>query len=168
MASLADFQHIVVGNDGAYIVVLARRCGKGEQAVQPCYLVRIDLNGRNELAQRLYQLCIELCFQYQYLVLRTENLLLVLLQFLGNVAFGIGKGLLAYPLCRHLVLMRVAHLDVVAENIVVAYLQTGNLCQFALALLYLQQIILAGVGNPAQLVQLGTDTGFDDTSLINQ
>ena len=64
--------------------------------------------------------------------------------------------------------MRVAHLDVVAENIVVAYLQTGNLCQFALALLYLQQIILAGVGNPAQLVQLGTDTGFDDTSLINQ
>ena len=101
-------------------------------------------------------------------VLRAENLLLVFLQFLGNIALGIGKGLLAYPLCRHLVLMRVAHLDVVAENIVVAYLQTGNLCQFALALLYLQQIILAGVGNPAQLVQLGTDTGFDDTSLINQ
>ncbi len=168
MPSLADFQHIVVGNDGTYIVVLACCRGKGEQAVQTRYLVRIDLNGRNELAQRLHQLCIELCFQHQYLVLRAENLLFVLLQFLGNVAFGIGKGLLAYPLCRHFVFMRVAHLDVVAKDIIVAYLQAGNFRQLALALLYLQQIILTGVSNPAQLVQFGTDTGLDDTSFINQ
>ena len=109
-----------------------------------------------------------MCFQCQYLVLRTENLLLVLLQFLGNVAFGIGKGLLAYPLCRHFVLMRVAHFDVITEDIVVAYLQAGNLRQLTLALLYLQQIILTGVGYLAQLVQLGTNTGLDDTALINQ
>ena len=51
VAPLADFQYVVVGNDGAYIVVLARCRGKGEQAVQTRYLVRIDLNGGDELAQ---------------------------------------------------------------------------------------------------------------------
>ena len=64
--------------------------------------------------------------------------------------------------------MRVAHFDVITEDIVVAYLQAGNLRQLTLALLYLQQIILTGVGYLAQLVQLGTNTGLDDTALINQ
>ena len=64
--------------------------------------------------------------------------------------------------------MRIAHLDVVTENIVIAYLQTGDFRQFTLTLLYLQEIILAGISYLSQFVQLGIDTGLDDSPFINQ
>ena len=55
MASLMDFQYIIVGNDGADIVILAGSGSKGKQAVQARYLVGINLNGGDKLAQSLYQ-----------------------------------------------------------------------------------------------------------------
>ena len=55
-------------------------------------------------------------------------------------------------------LLRVAHFDVITEDIVVASFSQAEIsCQLTLALLYLQQIILTGVGlSGAILVQLGT------------
>ena len=49
----AYLQQLTLRKDNGMIKVITgiRRCGKGEQTVQTCYLVRIDLNGRNELAQ---------------------------------------------------------------------------------------------------------------------
>ena len=92
----------------------------------------------------------------------------ILFQLFGDIPLGVGQRLLADPRLGNLVLVRVADFDIITEDIVVAYLQAGNLRQLTLALLYLQQIILTGVGYLAQLVQLGTNTGLDDTALINQ
>ena len=74
MTSLVYLQHLVVGDYRTDIIVFAGCGGKRQQAVQPGYLVRIGLNGRNKLAQGLHQLCIKLCFQHQYLVLGAEYL----------------------------------------------------------------------------------------------
>ena len=49
MASLANIQYIVIFNNRTYIVILTRHIGKGKQAVQTCYLVCIDLDGRDKL-----------------------------------------------------------------------------------------------------------------------
>ena len=64
--------------------------------------------------------------------------------------------------------MDVAHLDVVAEDVVVAYLQARHARQFAFALLQLEQVVLAAVGYLAQLVELGADALLDDAALVDQ
>ena len=168
MTSLAYFQHLVIGDYGTDIIVFAGRGGKGKQTVQTRYLVRVNLNGGNELVQRLYQLCVKLCFQYQYFVFGTEYLLFVLFQFLRNVAFGIDQRLLANPFLRHFIFVHVAHFDIVTEHIVITYLQAGNPRLFALPLLYLQKIVLTGISYLTQLVQLGIHAGFYHAAFIDE
>ena len=77
------------------------------------------------------------------------------------------KCLLADPLLRHLVLERIAHLKIVAEHIVESHLQGWYSRALALALLYLQQIVLAVAGDGAQVVEffvvaVGDDVAFAD------
>ena len=165
---LVYLQHLVFGDYGTDIIVFAGCGGKRQQAVQPGYLVRIGLNGRDKLAQGLHQLCIKLCFQHQYLVLGAEYLFLIFFQFLRNVTLGIDQCLLANPLLRHFILVHVAHFDIVTEHIVIADFQAGNARKLTLPLLYLQKIVLAGIGYPAQLVQLGIYAGFYHTAFINK
>ena len=66
-----------------------------------------------------------------------------------------------------MVLIRVAHLQIVAEDIVVAYLQRLDAGLFGLALLQLQQIVLARVGDAAQLVKLAVHALTDDAALLH-
>ena len=168
MASLMDIEHIVVSYHRTYVVVLTRHVGKGQEAVQPGNLVGIGLYGRNELTDALHQLGIELCLQHQYLVLGSQYFFFVFLQFLRDVTLGVSQRLLAYPLLGHLVLVGIAHLDVIAEDVVVANLQAGDAGQVTFALLNLQQVVLARVGNLAQLIEFGTDATLNDTALVDQ
>lgn len=74
MATLTNIEHIVVGNDRTDVVVLASDIGKRQQAVEPSYLGGVDLYGRDELVQCLYQFVVELCFEHQNLVFGTQYL----------------------------------------------------------------------------------------------
>ena len=56
-------------------------------------------------------------------VLGGKNLLLIFLKFLSNIPFGIDKRLLADPFRRDFVLVGIADLDVITEDIVVTYFQ---------------------------------------------
>ena len=168
MAALVYLQDIIVGYDGTDVAVCLRHGGKGQEAVQPCQLGGVYLHGRDVFDERLYQVVEELRLEHQDFVFRTQDFFLIFLQFLRDVAFGIGQGLLAYPLGRDFVLVRVAHLDVVAEDVVVAYFQAGDAGLFTFALLDLQEIVFAGVGDAAQFVQFGVESGADDAALVDQ
>ena len=168
MASLMYLQNLIVGNYRTDIIVFAGGGGKRKQTVQTRYLICINLNGRNKFAQRLHQLRIKLRFQHQNLVLSAEYFLFILFQFLRNVTFGIDQGLLADPLLRHFILVHIAHFDIIAKDIIIPYLQTGNTRQFTFTLLHLQEIILAGIGYLAQLVQLGIHARFYHAAFINK
>ena len=168
MTALADVEHRAAVDDGADVAVLLGGLGKREQTVEVGQQVGVDLYLRNKLLHGQHQLVEELCFERQNLVLGTENLLLVLLQLLGDVALGLGQRLLAHPFLRHQVLIRITHFQVVAEDVIVAYLQALYARQLGLALLNLQQVVLAAVGNVAQLVELLVHTVADDAALLHQ
>ena len=61
--------------------------------------------------------------------------------------------------------MGVSHLDIVSEDVVVAYLE-GYACRFTLALLYLLQHILAVQGYAAQVIKFGRYAVGDDATLL--
>ena len=168
VAALPDVEHRAVVNDGTHVAVLLGCLGKAQQAVQVCQQVGVDLYLRNELLHGQHQLIKQPRLQRQYLVLGTQNLFLVFLQLLRDVALGLCQGLLAHPLLRHLVLVGVAHFEVVAEDVVVAYLQALYARLLCLALLNLQQVVLTTVGDVAQLVQLGVHAVADDAALLHQ
>ena len=115
--------------------------------------VSINLDLGNELLKSQYQVVEELLFEGENLVLSTQNLLLILLQLLRDITFCLGQRLLANPLLGHLFLIGVAHLQIVAKHIVIAYLQRGDACLLGFALLNLEQIVLTRIGNMAQLVE---------------
>ncbi len=88
------------------------------------------------------------------LILCAKYLLLILLEFLGDVTLGIDKSLLAYPLWRHLVAVGIGDLDIISEYVVICHFERRNTRALALALLQLSKIILATIGDITQLVKL--------------
>ena len=96
-----------------------------------------------------------------------DDLLLVFLEFLGDVAFGAHEGLFADPLRRDFVPEGVADLDIVAENVVVSDFERGDSGAFGLPLLHLQEIILPAAGQAAELVQLFVHPLRDDRALAD-
>ena len=149
VATLTNVERGAVVNHRAYVAVERCSIGKGEQAVEPRYLVGIDLYGGDVFVECKDEVVVEAVLQSRYLVFGTENLLFIFLQFLRDVALGIDERLLAYPGLGHLVFMRVAHLDVVTEDVVESNLEAGYLGSFALALLHLQEVVLARIGDTA-------------------
>ena len=133
----------------------------GNQVGVGLYLLDILLGIHNEVVE-------EFCLQREYLLLGTEYLLLVFLQFLGDVSLGLSKSLLAYPLLRHLFLIGVSHLKVISEDIVISYFQTCYTSLFHFALLYLQEIVLTVIGNAAELVEFLVYTIINHPTLVDK
>ena len=168
MAPLTDVYHIALVHNGTDVAVLGGTDGKGEQAVELCHQCGVGLDGGGVAGKRLDQGGIEPRFQCKDFFLGSHYLFFIVLEFLGDVALGVDQRLLAYPLGRHLVLVGVAHFQIVAKDIVVANLEAldaGGLC---LALLDLEQVVLALIGNLAKLIQLGTDALGYDTALCGK
>ena len=155
---IVDFRTVVAVVDGG--------AGKRQQAIEPRNERGVELYGRYIRGDVGHQRVEKLCLYRQNLVLRAEYLLLVFLEFLSDVALGVDECLLAYPFRRHLVLMRVAHLDVVAEHVVVGYFQARYAGCLALALLYVHKVVLSGVGNLPQVVELVAHALADDVAAV--
>ena len=110
---------------------------------------------------------IDALLENEHLLLGAENLLLVLLELLGDVTLGIGQRLFAYPRRGDLVPVGVTDLDVVAEDVVVADLERRDARCLALALLDARKVVLAVERDAAQVVQFGIYAVGDDPSLLN-
>ena len=81
-------------------------------------------------------------------LLSAEDLLLVFLELGEDVSLGIGQSLFARPVLGYLVFVGGAYLDVVAEDIIIGYLERRDARSFALASLEFKEVILA-VGREA-------------------
>ena len=119
------------------------------------------------VASRHYHLAKEAFFHRKYLLLCSENLLLVFLQLLSDVSFCLCQRLLSNPVGRYLVLVCIADLQIVSENIIITYLQTADARLLHLTLLYAHQVVLAVSGDRPQLVQLAIHSVTNDISLAN-
>ena len=155
VSALAYVELQAVVDHRAHVVVVFGHLGKAHKAVELGDEVGVDLYLGDELLHGRDELGEELLLEGENLLVGTQNLLLVLLELLGNVALCLCQRLLAHPLGRHAVLEGVAHLEVVAEHIVVAHLERGDARLLNLALLNLHEILLAVVRYVAQVVELG-------------
>ena len=96
----------------------------------------------------------ELILQGHHPVRGGEDLVFQVLQLLGDVPLPVHQGLLADVGVRHLVLEGVGHLDVIAEDLVVADLQGPDAGALLLLGLDLRQDALAAVHDVPQAVHL--------------
>ena len=142
--------------------------GKGVEAVEHRERSGVALEEGNEAKGVLCEFVVKAGLKRQDSVLRTEDFLLIFLQLLGNVALGLGKRLLANPFGRHVVLIRVAHLNIITEDIVETNLQTGNARLLTLTLLHLQEVILTRSRNGAQVVEFFVYATPNDTPFSHQ
>ncbi|GFI34855.1 hypothetical protein IMSAGC014_01358 [Bacteroidaceae bacterium] len=143
VAALADVELETFVHYGSYVAAFCGDGGQRQEAVQRGQCVGIALKQGYELSGGGYEFVVEAVFKDQDAVFGTEYFFFVFLEFLCDVAFGLREGLFAYPLCRHVFLVGVAHFYVVAENVVEAYLEARYAGGFAFALLYFQEIVLA-------------------------
>ncbi len=97
--------------------------------------------------------------------LRTEHLLLPLLQLRRHVALGVGERLLADVVRRHLLEVGTGDLEVVAEYLVEADLQRVDAGALALPRLQAGDEVHRAIAEGAQLVQLGIEARADDAAV---
>ena len=168
MASLPDIQLVGRVDDRPHVVVFLGALGKRQQTVELCHEAGVQLNGLDILLHCLHQFGEEARLQRQYFLLGAKDFLLIFLQFLSDIALGLCQSLLANPVLRHLVLIGVAHLEIIAEHVVIAYLQRGDACLLGLALLDAQQVVLTVLRDVAQVVELGVISVANHMSFVHQ
>ena len=123
MASLLDIDHAAQIHLRAAVAPLGRGGGEGGQHVQPGHaggglLHRAHLGGGG-----VPQLPEQLVFQGGDPAPGGEDLVLQVLQLLGEEPLAVHQGLLADVVLRHQAVIALGHLDVVAEHLVIPHLQ---------------------------------------------
>ena len=123
MTPAFDLKQIAVVHIRAGVFVLNCHCGERAQTVDLGRQAGIELNGLVIFCQRIDQIVEKGGFERQNTLFSPQNFGLILFQLLRNITFRIDQRLLADPFVRDFVLVHVAHLDEIAENIVVGDLQ---------------------------------------------
>ena len=167
VTALLDVDVETLVNHRAVIFIVDGGARESAKAVELRNELRVGLNGRNVVGDSRHEFAKQSVLDNQNLLLRTENLLLVVLQFLGDVTLGIDQRLLAHPFCWHLILVGVAHLDVVAKHIVVGDFQAWNACAIAFFLLQSHQVVLARHRDFAQFVELRVNARLNHIATVH-
>ena len=165
MAAVEDVEGAVLGDGGPHVVVLHGGLGEGEQGVQLLQGCRRGLDVADFLRDAVAHLGEELALQPHALLLGADDALLDLLQLGGREALGVGQGLAAQVALGHHVQVGLGHLDHVAEHAVEADPQVADAGLLALALLQVQDPLLAVLGGGAELVEHGAVAVADDAAL---
>ena len=164
VAAGSDIDVETVVDHGAVVLVVDGHAREGTQAVELGDEGRVGLNGGDVVGHGGHELAEEAGLDQGYFLLGAQYFFFIFLELLGDVALGVDQRLLAHPLGGHLVAVGVAHLDVVAKDVVVGNLEAGYARALALLLLQAHEVVLARVGDVAQLVELGVDTAVDDVA----
>ena len=122
MATLFDIDDFRRVNHRTDVLILLSHFRETQQAIQVGNDIGIDLNLRNKLLHTENQVVEEFGLEGEDLIFSAQNLLFVLLQLLGDIAFSLGQCLLANPLWRNQFLIGVANLEVIAKHIIISYL----------------------------------------------
>ncbi|KAG1549843.1 hypothetical protein G6F50_013324 [Rhizopus delemar] len=131
-----------------------RAFGEAGQHVELAQCRRALLQRFQLPAEGVQQLLVQVLLARQRTVARGQHLVLEGLQFLGDVALGVGQRLPACVVHRCAVGLALADFDVIAVHPVVAHLQGGDATALALALFQVDQELVGMGGQAAQLVQL--------------
>ena len=89
--------------------------------------------------------------------MRPQDFFFIFFKFGADISLGIDKCLLAYPLLRHLVAVRIGNLEVVSEDVIETDFERRDARGLNFAVAYLCQVLLAAGGYMAQFVQGGVD-----------
>ena len=162
MPAILDVELSVIGQPWPHIVVAGCRLRQPRQHIQPGNLPGRSLNIPQLFLDGIPDFHKEVILNRNNLLLGSQDFRLKLLQFLCDIPLCIGKSLLADIMRRHLVRTAVAHLDIVAENLVVADFQEADAGLFLLLLLHLLQKLPAVTGNQPVLVQFLVVTVTDN------
>ena len=166
MSAHGDVDVEAVVKHWAVVAVFHRYARQGVEAVELGDDGAIVLDSRDILGHGRYQFIEQAALDDEYFLLGTQDFFLIFLEFLCHIALGIDQRLLANPLLGHLVLVGVAHLDIVAEHVVVGNLQTRDARLLTQGALHRYQIVLAAARDVAQFVELGVDTTADDVATV--
>ena len=101
-------------------------------------------------------------------LLGAEDFALHLLQFRRDESLGVGQGLLAGVMLRHLVEVGAGHLDEISEHGIEPHLERGDAGFLHLLLLQLGDPVLALGGAPAQFVERGVEALADDAAVLQR
>ena len=143
MAALLYVEYLGIIYFRAAVMHLDSLFGESGQHIQLGKDAAVCLDIRNvflDLADKLRENPLLYC---KDLVFGGKDFFLVFLELFRDITLCVYKGLLADPLRRHLVLVGVTHLYIIAENIVVGYFKGTYAGSFGLTLLHLKKVVLA-------------------------
>ena len=166
MTSLGDGQHIAVVHHRAAVVVFRSDLRQRSQHIQLGNGVGGALDAVQLGADAFQQLVKQAAFQRDKTLVCAKDLAFQLLQFLRDVPLAGGKGLLADIGLRYKVFVGVAHLDEVAEHMVIADLQLGDAGLLPQAGFQLCQHALGVIADGAQLVHFGVVPLGNDAAIL--
>ncbi len=155
VAPPADFYFQRVVHHRAGVAPLACGLGKRGEAVQTAHRSGVLLDGGDVALQFGHQVGINAPLDGHNLLPGHHNLLFVLLEFGGYVALGPHQCLLADPVGGDKLPVGIAHLQIVAEHVVIADFERGDAGAFLFPLLDFQQDTLAVLQNVAVVVEGG-------------
>ena len=166
VAALGDGQLVAVVHHGAAVVVLCRHLRQRRQHIQLGHGVGRPLDAVELTADLFQQLSKEPVLQCDKALVCAEDLVFQLLQLLRDVALAGGEGLFAdVGLGDHL-LIGVADLDEVTEDVVVADLQLGDARLLPQARLQLGEDAFGIITDGAQLIHLRVVALGDDAAVL--
>ena len=165
VAPSTDIDDEAIIDDGAGVALRDGHFGERTEAVQLSDDAGILLQWADEAREAYKEFAIETPFEAGDTLFGAEDLLLVLLELGEDVALGVGERLLACPVFGYLIIVGGAHLDVVAEDIIIGDLEGGDTRALTLAALELQEVFLAVGGEATELIQLAIHSwGDGDTT----
>ena len=164
MPAVADGDFPICCEFGTHIVIIVRGFRETCEHIEDGDVLRRLLDAAQIRLDRLADLREKTVFDLDDLFLCAEDLRFKLLEFLRDVAFGIRQCLLSYIALGHEIGAAAAHLDVVAEDLVVTDLQGFDSCEFFFTLLHLLQHLLAVMRDMAILVEFRIIVFFDDAA----
>ena len=165
MATFGNLQHAVVRHLWANVVVIHCHTGQGQQRIQ-CFQRHRGLLNAGDLGSDLFaDFGKQLQLQTHRLFLCADDLLLNFLQFRGHIAFAVRQGLLAGITHGHHVVVGLGNFNVITEHLVVLHAQVSDASLFPLALLQLNDPLLAAGGCNAVFIQHGAVAVVDNAAL---
>ena len=165
VAALADLDDAGLVHVGAAVVVSHRHGGEGGQGIDLRHRRGGFLDAGGRVGDLLTQLREQLVFQGHHPLGGRQDLVLQILQLLGDEPLAVHQCLLADVCIRHLVLKGVADFNVIAEHLVVADLQGADAGGLFLLGLHLRDDALAALQDVPQAVHLFVKAVPDEAAL---
>ena len=165
MTAVFDVDTLEVADGRLGILVLHGAVGEGVEHVESGGEAGVVLDDGDVVGKTNYQFVVESHLDFENLLLGGQYLGFQFFEFLSDISFAASKGLLAGPLRRHLRLVGVRHLKVIAEDVVEADFQRVDAGFLGFALLDVGEDAATVGSQVGEFVEFGVDATLEDAAL---